>query len=346
METTDTSTITRTQSMSKKVINARYHAKTKEDRNQSRNFEYDSPKRKQQHKQTYDSSKRNQQHKLSYDPAKRRQQYDQAKCRQQYDPAKRRQQYDQAKHRQQYDPAKRRQQYDQAKRRQQYDPAKRRQQYDQAKRRQQYDPAKHRQQYDPAKHRQQYDTAKRKEQYQQQKLKKQQMRRETRQHQLASSSMHTVQIQNQHSPPTIDNEKTSTTATDSSKAAGSTTDFKLPVDTNKSLQKARDMEQKTMPLTDDGIYNYLGSTVCLCCDRFIIGDETVHKLKQEDILKHKSKFSVESYNEFYEEMQLTEELIQQYEVKNLEGLLLSPRARKYTTTSNAATRTENECQVP
>ena len=46
----------------------------------------------------------------------------------------------------------------------------------------------------------------------------------------------------------------------------------------------------------------------------------------------KSKFSIEEYNSFYD-MELHEELIKQYEVEGLEGLLLSPRATKTTDAS-------------
>jgi len=73
--------------------------------------------------------------------------------------------------------------------------------------------------------------------------------------------------------------------------------------------------------------------VCLICDRVIIGCETVHKLAKKAVLATKSKFSIEKYNTFYD-MKLHAELIKQYEVEGLEGLLLSPRATK---TTNAST---------
>jgi len=73
--------------------------------------------------------------------------------------------------------------------------------------------------------------------------------------------------------------------------------------------------------------------VCLICDRVIIGCETVHKLAKKAVLATKSKFSIEKYNTFYD-MKLHAELIKQYEVEGLEGLLLSPRATK---TTNACT---------
>jgi hypothetical protein len=50
----------------------------------------------------------------------------------------------------------------------------------------------------------------------------------------------------------------------------------------------------------------------------------VHKLDKKVVLDVKIKFSIESYNSFYD-MELNGELIKQYEVEGLEGLLLSPR---------------------
>eukprot|EP00984_Skeletonema_dohrnii_P014342 scaffold6003_cov123-Skeletonema_dohrnii-CCMP3373.AAC.1 len=72
--------------------------------------------------------------------------------------------------------------------------------------------------------------------------------------------------------------------------------------------------------------------VCLICDRVIFGCETVHKVDKEAVMATKSKFSIDEYNSFYD-MELHAELIKQYEVKGLEGLLLSPRATKTTDAS-------------
>jgi hypothetical protein len=59
----------------------------------------------------------------------------------------------------------------------------------------------------------------------------------------------------------------------------------------------------------------------------------VHKFDKKVVLNAKTKFSVESYNSFYD-MELNAELIKQYKVEGLEGLLLSPCA---TRTTNAST---------
>ena len=73
--------------------------------------------------------------------------------------------------------------------------------------------------------------------------------------------------------------------------------------------------------------------VYLICNRVIFGCETVHKVDKEAVTATKSKFSIEEYKYFYD-MELHAELIKQYEVEGLEGLLLSPRATK---TTNAST---------
>ena len=68
--------------------------------------------------------------------------------------------------------------------------------------------------------------------------------------------------------------------------------------------------------------------VCIICDRFIIGTEAIHKLTKEQILLHKRRLSVASYEEYYE-TKLKSELTKQYEVNDLKGMLLSPRSRRY-----------------
>ena len=70
--------------------------------------------------------------------------------------------------------------------------------------------------------------------------------------------------------------------------------------------------------------------VCIICDQFIIGTETIHKLKTDQIAKHKNRLSVKKYEEYYGQA-LKAEVRKQYQV-NVEGLkemLLSPRSRKY-----------------
>ena len=64
--------------------------------------------------------------------------------------------------------------------------------------------------------------------------------------------------------------------------------------------------------------------VCIICDRFIIGTETIHKLSTYQISQHSNRLSVKTY-EAYHGVVLKDELIRQYQVKDesLKNLLLS-----------------------
>jgi hypothetical protein len=70
--------------------------------------------------------------------------------------------------------------------------------------------------------------------------------------------------------------------------------------------------------------------VCTIWDHFIIGTETFHKLKKEEISAHSKRLSVESYKKYYGTT-LKPEVAKQYQmnVDGLKGMLLSPWARKY-----------------
>ena len=70
------------------------------------------------------------------------------------------------------------------------------------------------------------------------------------------------------------------------------------------------------------------ATVCIICDRFIIGTETIHKLTKEDIGAHSERLGVKSYEEFYHTT-LKPEVKRQYQVQGLQNMLLSLRSRKY-----------------
>ncbi len=70
------------------------------------------------------------------------------------------------------------------------------------------------------------------------------------------------------------------------------------------------------------------ATVCIICDRFIIGTETIHKLTNEDICAHSERLGVKSYEEYYQTT-LKAKVKKQYQVQGLQDMLLSPRLRKY-----------------
>ncbi len=71
------------------------------------------------------------------------------------------------------------------------------------------------------------------------------------------------------------------------------------------------------------------ATVCIICDHCIFGTEAIHKLTKEQILLHKKRLGVESYEEYYE-TKLKSEVKKQYEVDGLKGMLLSPWSRRYS----------------
>jgi hypothetical protein len=68
--------------------------------------------------------------------------------------------------------------------------------------------------------------------------------------------------------------------------------------------------------------------VCIICDCFIIGTETIHKLTKEDIGAHNGRLGVKSYEEYYQTT-LKVEVKKQYQVQGLQDMLFSPRSRKY-----------------
>jgi hypothetical protein len=70
------------------------------------------------------------------------------------------------------------------------------------------------------------------------------------------------------------------------------------------------------------------ATVCIICDHFIIGTETIHKLTKEDIGTHSESLGVKSYEEYYQTT-LKAEVKKQYQVQGLQDMLLSARSRKY-----------------
>ncbi len=65
------------------------------------------------------------------------------------------------------------------------------------------------------------------------------------------------------------------------------------------------------------------ATVCVICNHFIIGTETIHKLTKEDIGVHSERLGVKSYEEYYQTT-LKDKVKRQYQVQGLQDMLLSP----------------------
>ena len=65
--------------------------------------------------------------------------------------------------------------------------------------------------------------------------------------------------------------------------------------------------------------------VCVICDEVIIGCEPICYLRKDQILKHQSRLGIDAYNEAHGRV-LPNSLVAQYEIHDMKGLLLSPRA--------------------
>jgi hypothetical protein len=65
------------------------------------------------------------------------------------------------------------------------------------------------------------------------------------------------------------------------------------------------------------------ATVCIICNHFIVGTETIHNLTKEDIGAHSERLVVKSYDEYYQTT-LKAEVKKQYQVQGLQDMLLSP----------------------
>ncbi len=68
--------------------------------------------------------------------------------------------------------------------------------------------------------------------------------------------------------------------------------------------------------------------MCIICDRFIIGTETIYKLTKEDSGSHSGRLGVKSSDKYYQTTR-KDEVKRQYQVQGLQDMLLSPGSRKY-----------------
>ena len=94
---------------------------------------------------------------------------------------------------------------------------------------------------------------------------------------------------------------------------------------NRATKEAKQYLHRTQDAENPHMHRAI---VCIVCDRFIIGTETIHKLTKEDIGVHSGRLGVKSYKEFYQTT-LKDEVKRQYRVQGLQDMLLSPRSRKY-----------------
>ena len=96
------------------------------------------------------------------------------------------------------------------------------------------------------------------------------------------------------------------------------------VDIDGPVEKARELICRT---AIGGDINKHQANVCVTCDRIIqLGAEVLKQISEHQIKEFTDQLSVDSYNEFHGE--LHPEVVKQYQVEGLEGLLLSPRSRR------------------
>ncbi len=79
---------------------------------------------------------------------------------------------------------------------------------------------------------------------------------------------------------------------------------------NHSTKQAKQFLHRTKDPANP--YNHR-AIVCIICEHFIIGTETIHKLSKDDICAHKKRLGVKSY-EMYYQVKLKPEVKKQYQV--------------------------------
>ena len=109
--------------------------------------------------------------------------------------------------------------------------------------------------------------------------------------------------------------------------------YNLQVEIEQSIKTAKKMEKRMIvDEGDDG--PMFQAPVCIICDGYIKGVEKICAISKQQLQYHIARIGVESYEDYYGQT-LKKELVEQYEVEGLEGLLLSIRSRcgsdgKYT----------------
>lgn len=92
----------------------------------------------------------------------------------------------------------------------------------------------------------------------------------------------------------------------------------------KAVKEGKQALHRTVDENDPSSHR---ANVCIICDCFIIGTDSIKYLKANDIRKHKSRIGVDSYNAYYKTT-LHPDLVKHYKVPGLDGLLLSPSSKK------------------
>ena len=92
------------------------------------------------------------------------------------------------------------------------------------------------------------------------------------------------------------------------------------------IKAAKEADQRTH--NDDGSHQ---ANVCIVCDEFIIGVEPLCCIDEEFLqsIENKDRLGVARYERYYR-LEMKPELVKQYTVSGLEGMLLLPRSRRST----------------
>jgi len=116
----------------------------------------------------------------------------------------------------------------------------------------------------------------------------------------------------------------------SSKKRKDTSDDKPPRSREERILDAMQLTNR-MECEDEKGKGIFQAHVCIACDRHIIGTEEICYLTKAQLEKNIHRIGVESYNKFYQGEynfpKLHPELVKQYKVDNMEGLLLSQRSQ-------------------
>lgn len=92
----------------------------------------------------------------------------------------------------------------------------------------------------------------------------------------------------------------------------------------KSVKQAKQALHRTVDEDDPSRHK---ANVCIICDCFITGTDSIKYLKANEIRKHKRRISVDSYEAYYK-TKLPQDLVEHYRVPGLDGMLLSPSSKK------------------
>ncbi len=89
---------------------------------------------------------------------------------------------------------------------------------------------------------------------------------------------------------------------------------------DRAMKEARNFLHRTRDPANPHMHK---AVVCIICDRFIIGTETIPKLTKEDIGSHSKRLGGKSYEEYCQST-LKDKVRRQYQVQGLQDMLLLP----------------------